>query len=297
MKDLNRYIKESLLDDEDDLVDNDDSIISKILNDPDSAFRKAVWFKGIPKNIKYHDGVLDIDAHEMTFNNIFERNDYKLNDFCPGIKTLKCKGNIYFNMRKITAENLCENIEARSAQPPTLHHYVEEVEGINFNCYDYKLGAHVIKDCNIKAKYVYFDRDISKFENVKIDCESFKYYDTFLTEEGLFADAFNDMLDSNYSFIIHDTKKGENVEFKPNKLKKIAAKAKNIKRYRSLDMTPLLKNPDLYKFKKGKTYKTLLKTMGLGNLNSNHIEFCNNNFCFILSDDPKQPRPFRLFMR
>lgn len=293
-----KTLYESLLDDEDELLDRaDDVVITSLLNNPKSEFRQYIIFNGV-KSIKYHDSVLSIDANQIIFTKKFEDKKLKLNDFCPGIKTLKCEGHIIFNMRKITAESLCENIEVAVVHPPTVHHYAEELEGINFNCSNsFGLGANVIKNCNIKTEYVRFNNSISKFENVKIECEGFNYYDTFLTEEGLFADAFDDMLDPNYSFIIHDTKKGENVEFKPNKLKKIVAKTKNMKRYRSLDMTPLLKNPDLYKFKKGKTYKTLLKIMGLGDLNSKHITFCNNNFSFILSDDPKRPRPFRLFMR
>ena len=299
MKNLNQYIKESLLDDENELLDRaDDVAITNMLNDPKSEFRQYVIFDGVVKSIKYYDGVLSVDANQMIFTKKFEDKKIKLSDFCPGIKILKCNGGIFFNMRKITAENICENIEANRMFPPTIFHYIELLEGINFNCSKYfGLNAKVVKDCNIKSEGVRLNSRVSKFENVKIDCDKFEYYDTFLTEDGIFADAFNSMLDPNYSFIIHDIKKGEDVEFKPNKLKKIVAKAKNTKRYRGLDATPLAKNPDLYKFKKGKNGKTLLKELGLDKLNSNHIVFCNNDFDFILSDDPKRPRPFRLFAR
>ena len=41
MKDLNRYIKESLLDDEDDLVENNDFVITQKLKEEKSFLKKS----------------------------------------------------------------------------------------------------------------------------------------------------------------------------------------------------------------------------------------------------------------
>lgn len=298
MKDLNRYIKESLLDDEDDLVDNDDSIIAKILNDPASDFRKAVQFKGYNPNIKYHDGVLDIDAHEMVFTNMFERNDYKLSDFCPGIKELRCTGSIRFDLRKVSAENLCGNIKCDRIRTSITHLALQsKFEDINFECDGiFATEAYNIKNCNIKASVVRFSNMPKECKNTTIKCVEFKCYDTFLTDGSLFEEVFDKMLDPTHTINIYDVNKKSPVEFTPNKLKKIVAKIRNHKRYRRVDATPLILNPDLYKFKKGKTGKAFLKELGFDKINSKTISFSNNDITFYLNNkDPKDQFPFRLF--
>ena len=301
MKDLNRYIKESLLDDEDDLVDNDDSIIAKILNDPASDFRKTVWFKGYKPdmNIKYHDGVLDIDAYEMIFTNMFERNDYKLSDFCPGIKELRCTGSIRFDLRNVSAENICSDIKCHSIRTSIAHLALQsKFEGINFECEDiFVPELYIIKNCNINASFVRFSHVPKECKNTTINCVEFKCYDTFLTDGSLFEEVFDKMLDPTHTINIYDANKKSPVEFTPNKLKKIVAKIRNPKRYRDVDATPLIMNPDLYKFKKGKTGKAFLKELGFDKINSKTIAFSNNDITFYLNtNDPKDQIPFRLHL-
>lgn len=275
-----RTLYESLLDDEDELVDRaDDVITAEKIKDPKSEFRHFFKFVNL-KSIEYKGGVLEIDAENTHILPNIER----ISKYCPGIKTLKVSGALRIECREWDNNILCDNIEAKRIFSG-IYTFVKYIKNINFKALEQlTVQATEMYDCNVETDKLVFHDGLPKIQNLTGECDYVRVYDCCLMEDGQFAECFDSALDHKYSYDIYDSAKKSLVNFNPNKLKKIVAKIRNPKRYSTPDFNKLYSYDDLYKFK---NEKNIMKVFNLDKLKFNFAAFDSNDLGF--KYDKKNP--------
>lgn len=275
-----RTLYESLLDDEDELVDRaDDVIADEKIKNPESEFRHFFKFVKL-KSIEYRNGVLEIDAENVHILPNIER----ISKYCPSIKTLKVHGNLIIECKEWDNNILCDNIEAKRIYSG-IYTLVKYIKNINIKALE-QLTVQVMEmcNCNVEADKLVFHDGLPKIQNLTGECDYVRVYDCCLMEDGQFAKCFDSALDPKYSYDIYDSAKKSLVNFNPNKLKKIVAKIRNPKRYSTPDFNKLYSYDDLYKFK---NEKNIMKVFNLDKLKFNYADFDTNDLGF--KYDKKNP--------
>lgn len=257
MKDLNRYIKESLLDDEDDLVGNNDFVITQKLKEDIFDIIHTV------KDVVYSNGVLNIIPTGLFATEFNSWEFLRIKDIAPEIHTVKSSTGISFR-GNLDPDYCCKNIEGGYFQ------------------YD----GPVIRDVNIKSNKHYCTIICPLIENTNIDIDGglIRFYrewpvlrnvtsnaeEIYIRINSLFKSnipaykILNELIDNDSILRYWDERAGEYKDLKVKKITDIINKVKNTKRYNHFK--------NLIKFKNN----NFIKELGLDKFkNLNKIILCD----------------------
>ncbi len=267
---LRKYLYESLLDDEDDLVQDDSAIVYDTINNPMSMFYKEYNNKSIvkdPATIK--DGHTVYFPHDLIFTADSSIKHRSIEDYLPGIDSVEVKREF-----KITPERGVKSLDGKYISPNiTTEHLTISL-----------LDTYLIKDINIKLSKNYWvsgvnsnkisinnliSREPTVLQNVTIDDSEqsgmcgiefiaskfpkfknvkfigsglfIKVYDVNLADKGNeIGNYINSLLDTNYKIPVEDVGKG--TLYRKCDLKTIQAILNNGRRYKVIDKLFKLKS-------------------------------------------------------
>ena len=291
-----RRLYESLLDDEDELMDRtDDTLLAKELNDPTSEFRKLVRVdyvnsykqgRSIPgEPIKFENKILKFNSVGTDKLGIMIESrlyDKSLNDFCNGIKSLESNiGGVQINSggKVLDDKLICKNISA-----PGIALISKDIKNINLNIIPgtdrpYLKIISIFDDIHVSNTTMVNSTTFLfgiQFTNVPVlkNVKSKGFHRIRVYDPGLF-----DQVDPIWDKVFDWSYVGESISGprKINNIKKLVATANNFKRY-----APALGN-NLYKLKEGFKLTDLIDISGIKGLDYINIE--NNHVTIMFARD------------
>lgn len=252
MKDLNRYIKESLLDDEDDLVGDNDFVITQKLKEDIFDKMRSV------KDVVYSKGVLNITpvgSFVVEFNyGEFQR----VKDIAPEIHTVKSPTGIIFR-GNLDPDNCCKNIECGFFQydGPVMRDM-----NIKSNKHYCNIMCPLIEDTNINIDggLIRFYREWPVLRNVTGNVKEIyiRINDIFKPNTPAYK-LLNELIDNDSILRYWDERAGEYKDLKVKKITDIINKIANTKRYNHFKNLIKFKNNNFVKELRLDKFKNLNK--------------------------------------
>lgn len=306
---LRNKLYESLLDDEDEIINDDKGIAQTILNDLTSDFYKEYDNKRIVKDKAYLENNTVIFNDSIKLSCTSNNNHKSIPEYLPGVNSIKVNGAFLINPLRgldiLDDKYICKNLSADRIVFDLRG--THKIKNINISITDKHVGGnnHVnildpigreslhLENININANLpwmiIYMDTDnMPQFKNVNINgCKQtyLKIYSLGLGEKGYdITEKINSLLDIKYKSEIYDNKKLETVS-KKSDIKSMQAIINNSKRYKIMS--------DLFRVKPGANLSSLF-----GNIPKNITSInISNNICSVVFErDPdnliKQRLPF-----
>lgn len=251
---LQKYLYESLLDDEDELIkSNDDELYNKsILGDLSSDLYKDYNDYKIVKEPATVDGNTIIFPRDVKLNGDHYPDHKSISYYVPGIDTMIVKGTLTIhpvrNIDIIDNNYICKNIEAESIYFDLRR--IKEINDINISINSPNMpGINNIRIYSIingvKFKNIHINtklpkiniwietRKLPEFKNVTSNCDKIhlKVYNVDLTDnENELMSSINSLFDPKYKINVFDRNKSILINKKCN-LKNIQAIINNPKKY------------------------------------------------------------------
>lgn len=296
---LRNKLYESLLDDEDEIINDDKGLAQTVLNDLTSDFYKEYSNKKIVKDKAYleNDVVIFNDSIKLNCEN--NENHKSIPEYLFGINSIKVNGDFQVNplrgLKVLDEKYICKNISAEKIIFDLRGTY--EFKNININITDKHvdgtnrisildpIGRESIhfENININAElpwmFIYMNTEnLPQFKNVYINgCKNtiLKIYSINLGDKNnSITDKINSLLDLGYKSEIFDNKKSE-IIYKKSDIKSAMAIINNDRRY---DIKSCL-----FKAKRNAKLSDIISNIPK---NINSISIYNNNCNITFERDP-----------
>lgn len=296
---LRNKLYESLLDDEDEIIDNDLGIVQTILKDLTNDFYKEYNNKKIIKDEAHLENDVVVFDESIKLNCENNKNHKSVPEYLPGINSIKVNGdfqiNPHYNLKTLDDNYICKNLSAEKFIFNLRNTY--EFKNINLNITDKHVGGTnrisildsisresiYFENINITANlpwmFIFMDTDnLPTFKNVHITgCKNviLKIYCLDLGDkDNDITNKINSILDLKYKSEIFDNKKSELI-YRKSDLKSILATLNNDKRY--------IVKSELFKINNHAKMSDIINNIPK---NINSISIYNNNCCITFERDP-----------